>query len=150
LESASSQRQPESEFGCWKPHDFESGKHDVALFLKESVLPEEKEEHGEKDESLKLKKDLDELADEEVCIIYENKEEEGRLQRQGDTLEFLRTSTLQRTWKEDEIRRISNWKLKQIPVLFDDGHVSPEEAKLRDAIRFYITLDDEEERLCQR
>ena len=47
--------------------------------------------------------------------------------------------------EEDEIRRISDWKLKQIPVVFDDGHVSPEEAKIRDAIRLYITSEDEEE-----
>ena len=31
--SAISRRQPKSEFDCFKPHDFESGKHDVALFL---------------------------------------------------------------------------------------------------------------------
>ena len=43
LESASDQEQPDSEFGCSKNHDFEfkSGKHDVALFLEESVLHEE-------------------------------------------------------------------------------------------------------------
>ena len=35
--------------------------------------------------------------------------------------------------------------MKQIPVEFDDGHVSPEEAKIRDAIRLYITSEDEEE-----
>ena len=125
LESASRQGQPESELGCCKPHDFASRKHDVALFLKESVLPGEEEEHGEKNEGLTLKKDLAELADEEVCFIYENREEEGILKRNGDTLEFLRTSTLQRTLEVDEIRRIFNWKLKQIPVLYDDGHVSP-------------------------
>jgi hypothetical protein len=99
LNSASRLRQPKSESGgCCKPHDFASRKHDVALFLKESVLPGEEEEHDEKDEGLELKKDLDELADEEVCFIYENREEEGILKRDGDTLEFLRTLTLQRTW----------------------------------------------------
>ena len=35
--------------------------------------------------------------------------------------------------------------MKQIPLLFDDGHVSPGEAKIRDAIRLYITSEDEEE-----
>ena len=40
---------------------------------------------------------------------------------------------------------ISDWKLKPIPVVLDDGHVSPEEAKIRDTIRLYITSDDEEE-----
>ena len=46
VESASGQEQPDSEFGCSKDHDFEfeSGKHDVALFLEESVLHEEEED----------------------------------------------------------------------------------------------------------
>jgi hypothetical protein len=78
LVSASRLRQPESEFGCCKPNDFKSGKHDVAVFLNESILPGE-EEHGEKHEGIMLKKDLDELADEEVCFIIENREEEGML-----------------------------------------------------------------------
>jgi hypothetical protein len=43
--SAKSQRQPKSEFGSYKPHaEFEFGKHDVALFLEECVLPEKEEE----------------------------------------------------------------------------------------------------------
>ena len=147
LESASGQRQPDGESGCCSNHHhfgFESGKHDVALFLEESGLHEVEETQHEKNEC--LKKDLDELADKEVCLIYENREEEGRLQREGDTIAFLRTSTSKRDWrKKDEIRRISDWKLKQIPVVFDNGHVSPEEAKIRDAIWLYITSDDEEE-----
>ena len=80
LKSASCQGQLvelDSEFGCRKPHDFglESGRHDVALFIEESVLHEEEEGYEVKKKS--LKKDLDELADEEVCIIFENREEEG-------------------------------------------------------------------------
>ena len=147
LVSVSYQGQPDSEFGCWRRHHdfgFESGRHDVALYLEESILHEEEEGYEDKKES--LKKDLDEMADKEVCLIYENREEEGRLQREGDTLAFLKNSTLEKSWrKEDEIKRISDWKLKQIPVLFDDGHVSPGEAKIRDAIRLYITSEDEEE-----
>jgi hypothetical protein len=81
------------------------------------VLPEEEEEQ-EGTEDLKLKKDLDELADEEVCFTYENREEEGILKRNGDTLEFLNTSTLPRALEENEIQRVFDWKLKEQPVYY--------------------------------
>ena len=50
--------------------DLISGKHDVALFLEESVLHEEEEDYEDKKKK-SIKKDLDELADEDVSIIYE-------------------------------------------------------------------------------
>ena len=80
LVSVSYQGQPEREYGCRRHYDFgfESGRHDVALYLKESILHEEEE--GYEDKKKSLKKDLDELADKEICLIYENREEEGRLQ----------------------------------------------------------------------
>ena len=46
LVSVSYQGQPDSEFGCCRRHHdfgFESGRHDVALYLEESILHEEEE-----------------------------------------------------------------------------------------------------------
>ena len=107
---------------------------------------ERRKNNGEKHEGLKLKKDLDELADEEVCFIYENREEEVILKRDGDTLEFLRTLAFTRTLEEDEIKRIFDWKVEAATsICMMMNMSSPEEAKIRDAIRAYITSENEEE-----